>query len=221
MDWDNFKFVLALQRSGSIRRAARALGVNHATMSRRLAGVNAQLGAPAFQRVGGVYRPTSQGETLVAAALAMERAVYASEREAMGLERAMRGRLSLSLPDAVAQHLLIEELGAFSTAHPGVQLVVHTTNNFADLDHREADVVVRISNDPPDHLVGRRLFKYARCHYCAPNYLAAKDPQHQRWLGWPDDPEFPDWVKHSPRPKTPIGLRIDDVLVRHAAALDG
>lgn len=220
-EWDDYRLALALQRSGSIRGAAQALGVNHATVSRRLAALNARLGAPVFQRVDGTYRPTSQGKYLIDAALHMEEAVYAAERETMGLERTMSGRLTLSLPNAVAQHLLIEELSEFSAVYPGIQLVLCTSDTFADLDHREADVVVRVSNDPPSHLVGRRLFKYARCYYGTPKYLADHDPLHMRWLGWPDDPERPDWVRKSIYPETPVGIRIEDQLVRHAAALAG
>lgn len=220
-EWDDYRFALALQRVGSIRGAAQALDVNHATVSRRLAALNARLGAPAFERAGGVYRPTSQGKPLIAAALRMEEAVFAAEREAMGLERAMSGRLTLSLPDAVAQHLLAEELGRFSDSYPGIQLIVHTSLGFTNLDHREADLVVRITNDPPDHLVGRRLFKYARCYYCTAKYLNDRDPRRMRWLGWPDDPDRPDWVRDSVYPDTPVGLRIEEPLVRHAAAVAG
>lgn len=220
-DWDDYRLALALQRAGSIRGAAQSLGVNHATISRRLAALNERLGAPAFERVGGAYRPTSHGQPLVAAALGMEDAVYAAERDAMGRERAMRGALTLSLPDTMAQHLLMDELGRFADRFPDIQLTVHTSYGFADLDHREADLVVRISNDPPAHLVGRRLFKYARCAYATPGYLDGHDADARRWLGWLDDSDRPDWIRQSVCPDTPIGLRVEHPLVRHAAALAG
>ncbi len=220
-DWDDYRLALALQRAGSIRGAAQSLGVNHATVSRRLAALNDRLGGPAFERVGGGYRPTSHGQPLIDAALAMEDAVYAAERDAMGRERAMRGPLTLSLPDTVAEHLLMNELGQFAERFPDIQLTIHTSYGFADLDHREADLVVRISNDPPAHLVGRRLFKYARCAYATPGYLADRQPDRRHWLGWPDDAERPDWVCDSICPETPIGLRVEHPLVRHAAARAG
>lgn len=223
MDWDNYRIALALERAGSIRGAAQALGVNHATVSRRLAALDARLGARAFERVEGSYRPTDQGERLVAAALEMEEAVFAAERKAMGREQAMSGRLTLSLPEAVAQHLLIEDLGRFATRYPAIQLVLETSNRFADLDRREADVVVRVTDDPPDHLVGRRLFKYWRCQYCATTLLAGREPDAGRlqWLGWAEDPGRPDWVRDSVYPEAPVGLRIEDPLIRHAAAMAG
>jgi DNA-binding transcriptional LysR family regulator len=220
-DWDDYRFALALQRSGSVRGAAEMLGVNHATVSRRLAALNDRLGGIVFERVAGTYRATGQGKPLVAAALQMEASVFAAERGIMGLERAMSGPLTLSLPDTVAQHLLVAEIGEFAAAFGDIQLVVETSYGFADLDRREADLVVRISNDPPDHLIGRRLFKYARCHYARPAYLASHDAGSMRWLGWPEDTDSPDWIRDSPFPDTPIGLRLEHPMVRHAAAVAG
>ncbi|WP_282610664.1 LysR family transcriptional regulator [Pelagibius sp. Alg239-R121] len=220
-EWDDYRFALALQRSGSVRGAAQILGVNHATVSRRLAGLNERLGAPAFVRLDGVYKPTSLGGSLVAAALRMEDAVYAAEREAMGREQGMSGVLTLSLPDVLARHLLMEDIGRFQETYPAIKLTLQTSHGFADLDRREADLVVRITNEPPDHLVGRRLFKYARCGYAAPDYIETHASKSLRWLGWPDDSECPDWVRGSPYPEVPVGLRIEDPLVRHAAALAG
>lgn len=220
-EWDDYRFALALERSGSVRRAAAALGVNHATVSRRLAALNARLGAPAFERLEGRYRPTAVGEALVAAARRMEDAVFAAERQALGQEQGMSGPLSLSLPDVLAKHLLMADIGRFQAAYPEIRLTLQTSLDFADLDRREADLVVRVTNAPPDHLVGRRLFKYARCGYASPDYLSQTDPQELRWLGWPGDTDRPDWVRQSVFPDAPIGMRIEDPLVRHAAALAG
>jgi len=224
-DWDDYRFALALKQAGSIRGAAQRLGVNHATVSRRLLAMNARLGTPVFERISGRYQPTTDGKHLIAAASDMAQAVYASERAAMGADQKLAGRLVLSLPDVVAQHLLVDALGEFTAMYPGIALVVQTSLGFADLDHREADVVVRITNNPPDHLVGRRLFKYARCHYCTPEYFdrhcMPASTHSPRWLAWPDDPDQPDWIKQSSFPAAPVGLRIAHPLVRHAAAIAG
>lgn len=197
------------------------LSVNHATVSRRLAAMNDGRGAAMFERVDGRYRPTPRGETLLAAARRMEDAVYAAERQALGHERHMSGPLSLSLPDVIAKHLLMADIGRFQDAYPEIRLTLQTSHSFADLDRREADLVVRITNEPPDHLVGRRLFKYARCGYATADYLNKRDPQSLRWLGWPEDPDRPEWVRQSVYPEVPVGLRIEDPLLRHAAALAG
>lgn len=221
MNWDDYRFALALHRAGSVRGAAEALGVNHATVSRRLATLNARTGWMAFERQDGGYVPTRQGRGLIDAALRMEEAVFAAERAAMAQEHTMEGSLALSLPDVFADYLLIDEIDRFSAAFPDVVLSVFTSMSFADLDRRESDVVVRVSNDPPEHLVGRRLFKYARCCYCTDDYLATHDVADVCWLGWPGDADHPDWVRGTVFPDAPVRLRVEDPTVRHRAAVAG
>ncbi len=225
IDWDDCRVALALQRAGTVRGAALALGVNHATVSRRLAALNEGLGARLFERADGIYRPTDAGQMLIASAIRMEEAVHGAERSVAGLDSRLGGRVTLSLPDAVAQYLLIDALGDFETAFPDIDLLVLTSHEFVNLDRREADVVVRITNTPPDHLVGRRLFKYVRSCYAAPRYLANQDPvgnpAAMRWIGWPEDSDMPDWVRQTGYPTTPVGLRIENMLLRHAAACAG
>ncbi len=221
MNWDDYRFALALQRAGSVRGAAEALGVNHATVSRRLATLNAQTGSMVFERQDGTYVPTRQGRGLIEAAVRMEDAVFAAQRAAMAQEHAMQGPLTLSLPHILADYLLIDDIDRFSAAFPGIALSVYSSMSFADLDRREADIVVRVSNDPPEHLVGRRLFKYARCCYCTVDYLAVHDVADVRWLGWPGDADHPGWARATVFPDAPVRLRIEDPIVRHRAAVAG
>ncbi len=71
-NWDDYRLILALRRAKTIRGAAKALGVNHSTVSRRLAALNQQNGSPVFEQVAGGYHPTRAGEALVSAAAQIE-----------------------------------------------------------------------------------------------------------------------------------------------------
>ena len=221
IDWHDFRFMLALHRCGSIRGAARTRRVNHAIVSRRITAVNRQLGAAAFERIDGDYRTTDQGETLIAAAQRMEDSEFTAARQSIGLQLSMSGLLVLSLPDVVARHLLMEELGNFTAGYPEIDLTVETLLGFDDLDRRQADLVVRISNAPSDHLVGRWLFKYAQCCYAAPHYLAATDRAICAGSAGPAMPNGRIGCVRPPYPDVPVGLLIKDPLVRHDAARNG
>ncbi|MGU4174237.1 LysR family transcriptional regulator, partial [Pseudomonas aeruginosa] len=74
MDWDHLRFFGELARSGSMAAAARQLGVEHTTVSRRIQALEKQLGAVLFEREAGQWRPTEAGRQLLGVADAMQRA---------------------------------------------------------------------------------------------------------------------------------------------------
>ena len=67
-NWDDLKFVLAVARAGGLSGAARKLGVNHSTVSRRLSALEAALGTRLFERLPGGLVPTAAGTEAVEAA---------------------------------------------------------------------------------------------------------------------------------------------------------
>jgi molybdenum-dependent DNA-binding transcriptional regulator ModE len=69
MDWDNVRVFLAVARAGQFVAAARRLRLDHATVSRRIAALEAALGARLFERLTTGARLTSSGERFLAAEL--------------------------------------------------------------------------------------------------------------------------------------------------------
>src|ERR1043165_2646041 len=77
MDWDGLQVFLAVARAGRISTAARRLGVEHTTVSRRLSALEDALGVPLFYRTTTGYFLTPHGQNVVANAEAMEKAAIA------------------------------------------------------------------------------------------------------------------------------------------------
>ena len=217
MTWDDYRLVLALHREGTLRAAAQALGVNHSTVSRRLASLAPNL----FDRVSGGYRITSHGKAIVEAAQAMEAASLKAERKARAGNQFVSGHVTLSIPDAFGQFLLLEDFAKFRADYPDIQLTIKSTYSFADLDRSEADIVIRATETPPDHLVGRRLFPYYVAHYCGVNYLETVPQEDRIWIIARDLDQADDWLKASPFPTVPIGLVVKDATMRHRMAEAG
>jgi len=161
MNWDDYRLILAMDRAGTIRGAAQQLGINHATVSRRLSHLQANSGPIIFERVTGGYQATAAGRLMVQAAEQIENITLATERQSRAKVSDLAGKIRLSLPTMMAQSLLLNELASFSRRHPFIDLLIDTSLRFADLNKSEADVVVRGGDQPGDHLVGRRLFPYA------------------------------------------------------------
>ncbi|MEO0575011.1 MAG: LysR family transcriptional regulator [Pseudomonadota bacterium] len=220
-NWDDYRLILAMDRAGSVRGTAKALGVNHATVSRRLAQLQAN-GAPTlFERITGGYRATQSGKLLVEAATEIEAISLATERKRRARVTELAGTIRLSLPTMMAQSLLLDALAVFSRRYPFIELIIDTSLQFADLDRSEADVVVRGADDPGDHLVGRRLFPYALGLYCALDYFETTLAGERRWLKYVGSTDSMDWIAASPQPHARIGMHIDDLVVLQRAAAAG
>jgi DNA-binding transcriptional LysR family regulator len=144
MDWNGVRMFLALARTGRLSTAARQLGVEHTTVSRRLAGLEENLGTPLFYRTVGGYRLTPAGESTLPAAEAMERAARqlgASARERTGI---VEGQVRLALVPEFASHWLAPQLPLFRRLHPRIELQVLVGTRQLDLSRGEAELAVRL-----------------------------------------------------------------------------
>jgi molybdate transport repressor ModE-like protein len=172
LDWDDLRSFLAIAREGSLQGAARALGVNHSTVFRRLNALEATLGARLCERRPGGYALTPAGEDMRASAERVEDEVKGLERRLLGGDVRLSGSLRVTTTDTLALGLLGPHLRAFRRAYPGIELELVTSNAFFSLTRREADVAIRPSRQPGDAMVGRRLGEIAVAAYGARDYLA-------------------------------------------------
>lgn len=219
-DWDDFRLILALARTRTLRGAGAALGTTHTTIARRLTTIQRARG-DLFEKEAGGYRPTSLGDALVTIAERMESLTLAGERHQRASETGISGSVTLSVPEPVAQYLLLDDFQEFITLYPDINLHVETSDRFVDLDRSEADVVVRGAQNPPPHLVGRRLVPTHVTYYANRDYLANTPRDKLRWIAPASDGMWPDWLETSPFPQAPIAITIDDITARHRALVKG
>jgi DNA-binding transcriptional LysR family regulator len=183
-DWDRLQVVLALRRGGTLSAAARALGVDHTTVARRLDGFERDLGAPLFERGPEGFAATPLGEEVLGAAERMEDEITGLLRRLDGAASGLTGLVRLTTTPPLAALLFAPALGGFLRAHPGLQVELVGDNRGLDLSRREADLAVRLSRPEVPGLVARRLGEIALA--C---YAAAGDPRPfaaQRFLAHED-----------------------------------
>jgi len=220
-DWDHFRLVLALARTKTLRGAADILGVNHTTVARRLAAMTHFYQADLFERISGSYELTEIGQEVLTAAQHIEHIVDGAKRLKRANDVSISGQITLSLPTAIGQYLLVDELAQFQLRYPNVSLNIVGSYELADLDRCEADIVIRADNHPPEHLVGRRLCCIAICYYAERSYFASTAPDQLRWITKPIDKNVHQWVANSPYPNAEIALQISDLDLRHQAGVAG
>ncbi len=155
-DWDTLRYVLAIRRQGGLSAAARALGVNHATVSRQLDRAEAELGQKLFQRLASGLVATETGaqvadhaERVEAEMLALDLHLAAGDSEA--------GEIAVTVPPLLVTDELAADFRDFKRQNPEIALKVLGDNRVLNLHRREADVAIRVSEAPAESLWGRKV----------------------------------------------------------------
>ena len=111
--WDDLRYVLALARAGRLDGAGGLLDVDPSTVFRRLKACETRLDARLFDRRGGVYRATAEGEAVIAQAEAMEEAALAMQRRLAGGDVRLSGTLRITMEGEIDGETLIGAWGAW------------------------------------------------------------------------------------------------------------
>lgn len=211
-NWNLYQVILAIHRAGTLRGAAKLLNTTHTTIARRLEQLERKQQAPLFERLVGSYSATPLGQSFIQIAAQMEQLEMSAQRRDPFNANALAGPITLSLGEPLFQYFLMNPLSDFQKTHPDIQLTVHCSTAFVDLDNAEADVVIRSTNSPPTHLVGRRFAPYGLSLYANPDYLANTPETELRWITRTSQSPRPDWLKASPYPHAPVFLQIDEIV---------
>lgn len=165
LHWDDLRVVQAIAKAGSLAGAGRGLGASHATVFRRLNAIESRLGVALFERSRSGYAPTPAGEDLAAVAERVEAEVLGAERRVVGRDMRLSGTIRVTTTDTLLMGLLSPIFAGFQQAHSDIVLEVAVSNQLFNLSQRDADVAVRPSSSPPEHLVGRRVGVIAQAVY--------------------------------------------------------
>jgi DNA-binding transcriptional LysR family regulator len=186
MDWEDFRYFSAIAVAGSVRGAAEALAVNASTVTRRLDQFEARLGVRLFTRTRTGLQITPAGAEVVADLEEVAADLGAIERRLLGRDAELAGLLRITLPDMFAIAPLLQDVAGFSIEHPAIKLELRPDRGELDLERREVDIAVRITDEPPGAMVGRRLGSFRLTAYASLDYLArhepGRDPHGSSWI---------------------------------------
>ena len=203
-DWALVKSFLAVLDAGSLMGAARALQARQPTLSRHVAELEAQLGAPLFERTGRGVVPTAAALAIADAARQMQDGAEQLGRTLLRTRDATTGTVRISTSEVAATWLLPPVLAALHEAEPGIQIELLASNALSNLLRREADIAVRMVRPAQTSLIARKLGEI-------PIVAAAHDSYLTR-AGTPRTPQ--DLQQH-----TLIGYDRDESMLRGFAAM--
>jgi DNA-binding transcriptional LysR family regulator len=157
MDWNALKSFLAIAEQGSLSAAAVHLGVNHSTMFRRLQGFEQELGGRLFDKLDNRYVLTPMGDELLVYARQASGLFEDIERSIVGKDVQPSGVVKITAPFNLATHYLPEALSDFRKQYPDIEIELLSSNQMVNMNSRLADIALRVCDNPPEHLVGRKV----------------------------------------------------------------
>lgn len=187
MEWDNLRYILAIARAKSVAGAARQLKVHHTTVFRRLNALEESIGVRLFERLSTGYVLTLAGEDMYQTAVEIEEKIATLDRHISGQDRRLKGSIRVTTTASLLKYLLTPCFADFQREYPEIELEILESNQQYNLTKRDADIVIRTTNNPPEHLVGRKIAQAAIAIYGSKNYLVANGKidniSEHNWIG--------------------------------------
>jgi DNA-binding transcriptional LysR family regulator len=206
MNWDDLKLFLAIGRQGSLTAASRRLGLDVATLSRRMTGLEHDLETKLFERSPKGYALSEAGHALMQHAEAMELAAEAARERVGQATEGLSGAVRIGVPEGVANFLLSDICVELCDTNPDLEVEVVALPRVFSLSQREADLAIAVSPPPSGRLTVQRITDYRLRLYATDAVIAAHDGfakdaelRRARWIGYISDLVFDPSLDYIPQ----------------------
>ncbi|MGR9405370.1 LysR family transcriptional regulator [Rhizobium leguminosarum] len=174
MNWDDVRIFLAVARTGQILAASKRLGLNHATLSRRLTSLEEALKTRLFIRRTNGCELTAEGEVFLASAERMETEMLAAQANLGHTDTAIAGTVRVGAPDGFGVSFLAPRMGRLIERHPALKIQLVPVPRSFSLSQREADIAITLERPEQGRLVSSKLTDYTLGLYASRDYLASQ-----------------------------------------------
>lgn len=197
MDWDNLRFFLELSRAGRLTTAARRLGVDHTTVSRRVQALEKSLGVALFIRDTTGYSLTEAGRSLLPQVEQMEGASVRIEQALPNPGESLSGQVRIGATEGYGTLILGSQLSELSQRHPHLHLDLLALPRAVRLSRHEADIVITLERPERGPFIITKLTDYVLRLYVGKEYLEKHgsirnrdDLSKHRFVSYVDDLVF-------------------------------
>lgn len=155
-----------------VSRAAEDLGVGKSVVSKRVAQLEAQLGATLFSRSTRRVALTPAGEAYVEFARRALQEIVGGDERVRALRSDLTGLIRVTSTVSWGQRVLAKRLPEFVRLHPGIELELHLDDRRADLAFERLDMALRWSTTQTPNLVSMPVARVGWILAASPAYLA-------------------------------------------------
>ncbi|WP_415266499.1 LysR family transcriptional regulator [Acidovorax sacchari] len=215
---DDMAVVLALVRAGNLAGAGEKLGLDGSTVFRSIGRIERGLAQRLFSRSRLGYAPLELALSLAEHAEQMETHLEQARSAVESLPESVSGTVRITSTDTILHGLIAPALRSLGALHPLLAYELHAGNELTSLTRRDADIAVRATKRPPQHLVGKHVGPIRMALFAAERGPAKRYEDvaaaHAVWIA-PDDalPEHPSviWRKRY-FPKAVPRYRVSSIL---------
>lgn len=170
---ENLSLFLRIVEKGGLAVAGREVGLSPATVSERLASLEAYYGAALLTRTTRAISLTEEGRALVEGARRLLAEAEELESRVRRGANVISGPVRLSAPEDLGRRLLVPVIDAFLAEHPAVTVDLNLTDGNVDIVGQGMDFAIRHGMLADSSLRAKSLGENRRIVCAAPAYLAA------------------------------------------------
>ncbi len=153
----DLEIVLTLVRCGTLANAGERLGVDASTVFRSLQRIERGIGQMLFSRSRAGYQASELALVMAGHAEQLETALESARSAAQIRSDDVSGNVRITTTDTILHGLVAPALQTLKASHPLLSFELHTGNALASLTQRDADIAIRATTRPPQHLIGKQI----------------------------------------------------------------
>ncbi len=157
ISWDDLRIFLACSEKASFRSAAKALGLDSATVVRRIDRLEQALGARLFFRLAEGVQLTDEGKRIVRDARDMQRASFNIVRQSQVHANDLRGVVRIAVTEGIGTYWLLPRMLSFQQANRLLTMEMISTMAYSDVGKLESDIAINFTRPVGPDLIAFRL----------------------------------------------------------------
>ena len=231
LNWDDLKFFLEVARTRKASNAAKRLGVDYTTVSRRITSLETALGTLLFEksRTTG-FILTAEGQRLLGYAESIESTLHMACEQVSGSGVALSGHIRMGCTEGFGTFFITPQLSHFVDTYPAISVDILPLPHFISLSKREADIVIALERPAHGPYVCCKLCDYRLQLYATQDYLDrhppiahSRDLAGHRFISYVDDLAFSSELLYLANllPNASASLRSTSVIAQYVAARQG
>lgn len=204
LDWDGIRYFLEVARTQRVSAAAKKLGVQHSTVSRRIHTLERELDALLFEKSkSSGFTLTEDGQRFFKHAQEIEENLFSAKTEISGQAQMLSGHLRVGSTEGFGSYVLAPLMIAFQRQFPAITLDIMPVPRFISLSKREADIAIALERPQRGPYLCTKLSNYSLKLYGSTDYLASApiisqlaDLKNHTFIGYVEELLFSDHLRY-------------------------